>query len=50
MMTKDESTKHVNFMTPGDRGSCAWVWPYKSYCEYALSSTLSKYSTLIAIV
>ena len=32
------------------RGSDVKVWPYKSYKEYVLSSTLSIYSTLIAIV
>ena len=32
------------------RGSCARMWPYKSYSEYFLSSTLSIYSTLIAIL
>ena len=30
MMTKEGSTKIINFMTPG-QGSCARVWPYKSY-------------------
>ena len=44
MMIKEGSTtKIVNFMTPG-----AVTWPYKSI--YVLSSTLSIYSTLIAIV
>ena len=32
MMTKEESTKFVNFMTPG-RGYCAGAW---SYCEHAI--------------
>ena len=51
MMTKEKSTQIVNFMTPG-RGSNVRAWPYKSYSEYVLSSTLSIYiySTLIAIV
>ena len=35
---------------PQGRASCARVWPYKSYSENALSSTLSIYITLIAIV
>ena len=35
MMTKEASTKIVNFMTllspppPRGRGSCAWMWPYR---------------------
>ena len=33
MMTKEVSTKFVYFMTPLGRGSCASVWPYKSYSE-----------------
>ena len=50
MMTKEGSTKIVNFMTPW-----AWVLILRHghiwhYSEYALSSTLSIYSTLIAIV
>ena len=32
----EESTKIVNFMTPRGRGSCARVWPYKSYSENAI--------------
>ena len=35
-MTKERSTKIVNFMTPRGRGFCARVWPYKSYSENAL--------------
>ena len=31
-MTKEASTKIVNFMTPM-AGSCARVWPYKSFSE-----------------
>ena len=51
-MTKEGSTQivPVNFMKPRGRGSERWAWPYKSYSEYVLSSTLSIYSTLIAIV
>ena len=50
MMTKEGSTQIVNFMTPG-----AWVLMLgcghiSHYSEYVLSSTLSIYSTLIAIV
>ena len=45
MITKDGSTKLVNFMTPG-----AGVLVLKCGHLYALSSTLSKYSTLIPIV
>ena len=36
MMTKEGSTKIVNFMTSGGRGSCARSRPYKSYGENAL--------------
>ena len=36
MLTKEGSTKIVNFMTPRGRNSCARVWPYKSYSENAL--------------
>ena len=32
---KEECTKIVNFMTPG-QGSCARAWPYKLYSENAL--------------
>ena len=35
MMSKEGSTKIVNFMTPG-QGFCARAWPYKSYSENAL--------------
>ena len=35
MMTKEGSTKIVNFMTQG-RDFCARVWPIKSYSENAL--------------
>ena len=33
MMTKEGSTKTVNFMTPRGRGSCAGAWQYKLYGE-----------------
>ena len=36
MMSKEGSTKILNFMTPGAGVSCARVWPYKSYRENAL--------------
>ena len=36
MMTKEGSTKIVNFMTPGAGVLVARVWPYKSYSENAL--------------
>ena len=45
VMTREWSTKNVNFMTPGGRGSCAGVWPKKSYIEYAMS-LLPFFSTL----
>ena len=35
MMTKEGSTKIVNFMTPGT-GSCARAWQYMSYSKNAL--------------
>ena len=33
MMTQEESTKIVNFMTFRAWGSCAYAWPYLSYSE-----------------
>ena len=51
MMIKDWSTQIVNFMTPGagvlmlGHGHISHI-----YSEYVLSSTLSIYSTLIAIM
>ena len=36
MMTEEGSTKIVNFMTPGVRGSCARARPYKTYGENVL--------------
>ena len=50
MMTKEGSTKIVNFNTPM---ADVRAWPYtfvSHFSEYVLSSTLSIYSTLIAIV
>ena len=45
MMTKEGSTKIVNFLTRG-----AGVLKLGHYSKYELFSTLSIYSTLIAIV
>ena len=36
MMTKEESTKIVNFMTPGAGVLGQGAWPYKSYSENEL--------------
>ena len=53
-MTKEGSTKIVNFMTPG--GVLArWMWPYKSYSESLLflsspmhrSDKLQKYKVIM---
>ena len=50
MMTKEGSTQIVNFMTPG-AGVLMLGRGHISHCsEYVLSSTLSIYSTLIAVV
>ena len=38
MMTKEGSTKIINFMNPGAGGR---AWPYISYRENALSSTIN---------
>ena len=46
---KEGSTQIVNFMTPG-AGVLALGSGHISHSEYVLSSTLSIYSTLIAIV
>ena len=48
-MTKKGSTKIVNFMTPGAGVLVLGHDHISYYSEYALSSTLSIYSTLIAI-
>ena len=50
MITKKGSTKIVNFMTPDDGGLMLRCSSISRYREYALSSTLSICSTLIAIV
>ena len=46
----DQGTVYQNFEYHDPRGRVSWAkeWPYKSYRENALSSTLSIYSTLIA--
>ena len=36
MMTNERPTKIINFMTPPGRGSCARVWPYRSYSKNVL--------------
>ena len=48
-MTNKGSTKIVNFMTPG-AGVLMFGRGHISQSEYVVSSTLSIYSTLIAIV
>ena len=50
MLTKEGSTKFVNLMTPGAGGFMITCGHISHYSEYALSSTLSIYSILIAIV
>ena len=50
MMTKEGSTKIVNFMTPRAGVLMLGRGHISHYSEYVLSSTLSIYSTLIAIV
>ena len=50
MMTKEGSTKIVNFMTPGTGVRMLRRGHISNYSEYVLSSTLSIYRTLIAIV
>ena len=50
MMTKGGSTKIVNFMTPG-AGVLILGRGHISHCsDYVVSSTLSMYSTLVAIM
>mgnify|MGYP003691389517 CR=1 FL=1 len=49
LMTKKGSTKIVNFMTPG-AGVMLGCGHISHYSEYVVSSTLSIYSTLVAIV
>ena len=50
MMTKKGSNKTENFMTPGAGVLMLGRSHISYYSEYVLSSTLSIYSTLIAIV
>ena len=50
MKMKEESTKIMNFMTPGAGVLMLGHGHISHYSEYVLSSTLSIYSTLIAIV
>ena len=50
MMTKEGSSQIVNFMTPGAGVLMLGRGHISHYSEYVLSSTLSIYSTLIAIV
>ena len=50
MMTKVGSSQIVNFMTPGAGVLMLGHGHISHYSEYVLSSTLSIYSTLIAIV
>ena len=50
MMTKEGSTKIVNFNTPMAEVLMLGRVHTSHFSEYVLSSTLSIYSTLIAIV
>ena len=50
MMTKEESTKIVNFLTPAAGIPMLRCGHISHYSEYALSSTLSIYNTMFAIV
>ena len=50
MMTKEESTKIVNFIIPRDGVLMLGHGHINHYSEYVLSPTLSIYSTLLAIV
>ena len=50
MMTKEGFTKIVNFMTPWAVVLMLRHGHISHYCEYVVSSTLSIYSTLVAIV
>ena len=48
MMTKKWSTyPNCKFHDPQGRGSDVRAWPYKSYSEYFLSSTLSMIAILL---
>ena len=48
-MTKKGSTKFVNFVTPGAGVLMLGRGHISHYSEYVVSSTLSIYSTLVAI-
>ena len=50
MMTKEGSTKIVNFITPGAGVLVLGHGHISHYSDYVVSSTLSTYSTLIAIM
>ena len=50
MMTKEGSTKIVTFMTPGAGVLMFGCGHISHFSENVVSSTLSKYSTLIAIM
>ena len=50
MMTKEGSTKIVTFMTPGAGVLMFGHGHISHFSENVVSSTLSKYSTLIAIM
>ena len=50
MMTKEGSTKIVNYMALGAGVLMLRCGHISHYIEYALSSTISIYNTLIAIV
>ena len=50
MMTKEGSTKLVNFITPGAGVLMLGRGHISHYSDYVVSSNLSTYSTLIAIV
>ena len=50
MMTKDGFTKIVNLMIPGAGALMLGYGQVSHYSEYAVASTLSIYSTLVAIV
>ena len=50
MMTKEGSTKIVNIMTPWAGALMLGRGPISHYSEFVVSSTLSIYSTLVAIV
>ena len=50
LMTKEGSTEIINFMTPGAGVLMLGRGHISTYCEYVVFSTLSIYSTLVAIV